>query len=82
MTVPTIRARGGSDHVPFIRAGVPGFFWMQRGRAVYRTTHHTQYDTFESIVSEYQEHSSIVIAVGALGTANLDHLLPRDGIAK
>ena len=80
--IPTIPARGGSDHVPFIRAGVPGFFWMQRGRAVYRTTHHTQYDTYESIVSEYQEHSSIVIAVGALGTANLDHLLPRDGIAK
>ncbi len=79
--IPSIRARGGSDHVPFIRAGVPGFFWMQRGRAVYRTTHHTQYDTFESIVPEYQEHSSIVIAVGALGTANLDHLLPRDGIA-
>lgn len=72
--------RGGSDHTPFIRAGVPGFFWMQRGRARYRTTHHTQYDTYETVVPEYQEHSSIVIAVGALGTANLDHLLPRDGI--
>lgn len=76
----TMRPRGGSDHVSFIRAGVPGFFWRQAGRATYRTTHHTQFDTYDSVVPEYQAHSSIVIALGALGTANLDHLLPRDGI--
>ncbi len=79
-TIKQMQPRGGSDHQPFIRAGVPGFFWMQRGRATYRTTHHTQYDTFETVVPEYQKHSSIVIAIGAYGTANLDHLLPRDGI--
>ncbi len=77
-----IRPRGGSDHVPFIRAGVPGFFWSQRGRTTYRTTHHTQFDTYDSVVPEYQKHSSIVIALGALGTANLDHLLPRDGVTE
>jgi Zn-dependent M28 family amino/carboxypeptidase len=81
-TVKTIRPRGGSDHVSFIREGVPGFFWDQRGRAVYRTTHHTQFDTYDSVVPEYQKHSAIVIAIGALGTANLDHLLPRDGVQK
>ncbi|MCH2180938.1 MAG: M20/M25/M40 family metallo-hydrolase [Mariniblastus sp.] len=79
-TIDTMRPRGGSDHVPFIAAGIPGFFWNQSGRATYRTTHHTQYDTFETVVPEYQKHSALVIAVGALGTANLDHLLPRDGI--
>jgi len=79
-TVPAMRPRGGSDHTPFIRAGVPGFFWKQQGRATYRTTHHTQFDTYDTVVPEYQKHSSIVIAIGALGTANLDHLLPRDGI--
>ncbi|MFT5300359.1 MAG: oligopeptidase B [Mariniblastus sp.] len=78
--VESIRPRGGSDHVSYIRAGVPGFFWNQSGRATYRTTHHTQYDTFDSVVPEYQKHSSVVIALGALGTANLDHLLPRDGV--
>lgn len=79
--IDTMRPRGGSDHVPFIRAGVPGFFWMQKGRATYRTTHHTQYDTYESIVPEYQKHSSIMIAIGALGVANLDELLPREGVS-
>jgi Zn-dependent M28 family amino/carboxypeptidase len=78
--VDTIRPRGGSDHVPFISVGVPGFFWKQAGRATYRTTHHTQFDTYDTVVPEYQKHSSIVIAIGALGTANLDHLLPRDGV--
>ncbi|MDB2525886.1 M20/M25/M40 family metallo-hydrolase [Mariniblastus sp.] len=76
----SMRARGGSDHVSFIQAGVPGFFWKQAGRATYRTTHHTQFDTYDSVVPEYQEHSSLVIALGALGTANLDHLLPREGV--
>ncbi len=79
-TVDSIRPRGGSDHVSFIQAGVPGFFWNQAGRATYRTTHHTQFDTYDSVVPEYQQHSSIVIALGAMGTANLDHLLPRDGV--
>ena len=79
-TTQTMRPRGGSDHVSFIQAGVPGFFWNQSGRATYRTTHHTQYDTFETVVPEYQKHSARVIAVGALGTANLDHLLSREGI--
>ncbi|MDG1873406.1 MAG: M20/M25/M40 family metallo-hydrolase [Mariniblastus sp.] len=79
-TTEVMRSRGASDHAPFIRAGVPGFFWRQRGRATYRTTHHTQFDTFDTVVPEYQKHSSIVIAIGALGTANLDHLIPREGI--
>lgn len=79
-TVERIRPRGGSDHVPFIRAGVPGFFWVQRGVKSYRNTHHTQFDTFDSVVPEYQQHSSIVIAVAAYGTANLDALLTREGV--
>jgi len=80
--IKTVVPRGGSDHVSFIRAGIPGFFWRQRGRAVYRQTHHTQYDTYESIVPEYQEHSSIVIAIGAYGIANLDSLVPRANVQK
>ncbi|MFO0922583.1 MAG: M20/M25/M40 family metallo-hydrolase [Pirellulales bacterium] len=78
--VDQILPRGGSDHVSFIQAGVPGFFWDQRGRATYRNTHHTQYDTFDTVVPEYQEHSSIIIALAAHGVANLDTLLPREGV--
>ncbi len=70
---------GGSDHASFLSANVPGFFWGQRGgTAVYRRTHHTQYDTFDAAIPEYQKHSSLVVALGAHGIANLDHLLSRD----
>lgn len=71
---------GGSDHDSFLRAGVPAFFWGQTGKAVYRRTHHTQHDTYDAAIAEYQVHSSIVVALGALGIADLDHRLSREGL--
>jgi hypothetical protein len=68
----------GSDHDSFLAAGVPGFFWDQMGKQNYDHEHHTQYDTYDAAIPEYQKHSSVVIAQGALAIANLDQLLPRD----
>ena len=70
----------GSDHDSFLAAGVPGLLWRQAGKAVYNQTHHTQHDTFDRAVPEYQKHSSVVAAIGALGVANLDHLLSREAM--
>lgn len=78
--IEAITAGGASDHSSFIAAGAPGFFWRQRGRAVYRDTHHTQFDTSETIVSEYQIHSATVIALGAYGVASLDTMLSRESV--
>jgi membrane-associated protease RseP (regulator of RpoE activity) len=69
---------GGSDHASFLTANVPGFFWRQSGKARYQNTHHTQFDTFDAAVPEYQQHSALVVALGAYGIAELDHLLSRD----
>lgn len=71
---------GGSDHASFLTGGAPGFFWNQAGKAVYRRTHHTQNDTYDAAVPEYQRHSSLVAALGALGIANLDHILSRENM--
>ena len=57
---------------------MPGFFWRQAGKADYQHTHHTQFDTFDAAIPEYQKHSSLVMALGAYGIANLDHLLSRE----
>ncbi len=73
--------KGSSDHDSFLEAGVPGFIWRQTGRANY-SVGHTWQDTFEQAVAEYQEHSSIVIALTAYGLANLDHLLDRNGVLR
>lgn len=74
------RMAGSSDHASFLREGVPGLFWEQSGRTTYGDFWHTHYDTFDSAVPEYQRHSALVVAVGALGIANLDGLLDRDGL--
>lgn len=71
---------GSSDHDSFIRMGVPAYFWRQKGRANYVYGWHTQNDRYELAIEEYQKHSSIVVAIGAWGVANLDELLPRDGL--
>lgn len=67
---------GDSDHAPFLQAGVPGFFWNQGGQG-YDRVHHTHFDVFETVDPVQQEHSAIVVAVGAYGFAQLDHLLDR-----
>jgi hypothetical protein len=66
-----------SDHAPFIRAGVPAFFWVQRGRADYERVHHTQFDHLEEVVPEYQRHSALVVAIAAWNTAALPARVER-----
>ena len=68
---------GGSDHGSYLAHGVPGYFWSQKGRAKYTYGWHTQNDTYDLAVPEYQRHSATVIALGAYGVANLDGLLDR-----
>ncbi len=75
--VDALSGGGGSDHASFVRAGVPGFFWMQRGRSDYSRYHHTQYDTIDAAIPAYQRHSATVAAVTALGLADHDELLDR-----
>ncbi len=70
----------GSDNDAFLSAGVPGLFWDQRGTSNYTHVHHTQFDTYEEAIPQYQRNSAVVIAVGALGIANLPDLLPRENL--
>jgi hypothetical protein len=74
---------GGSDHASFLAAGVPGLNWGLRGRSNYfQHTWHTQWDTIDNAIEEYQRHTSTVIALAALGTANLPDLLDRTNVSR
>jgi hypothetical protein len=75
-------AIGSSDQSVFLAAGVPGFWWHQRGDSTVRYPIHTTEDTYDKVIPEYLEHSATVIALGALGTANLDHMLSREKLTK
>ena len=71
-------AIGTSDHAPFLDAGLPGLWWNQRGDDSVEYAAHSERDTRELVIPRYLEHSATVIALAALGTANLDHLLSRE----
>ncbi len=69
---------GGSDHASFLRAKVPAYPWGLKGRSNYfGRTWHSQWDTYDAAIPEYQRHTATVIALTALGVANLKTLLPR-----
>lgn len=76
----SLRGSGGSDHAPFNRAGVPGFFCLQE-MATYRQTHHSQADTFEKVIRKDLLNGAQVLAVFAYNVAQADDLLPRSPAA-
>ncbi len=71
-----IGRQGGTDHLPFEGAGVPGFACRQDVDE-YRLTHHTQTDTFDKAKEANLIQGAQVMAVTAMRIANLPDLLPR-----
>jgi carboxypeptidase Q len=71
------RAGGGSDHVTFDGAGVPGCM-MRQEVAGYRFGHHSQADTLTLAREPNLIQGAQVMAVTAMRLANLDKLLPRE----
>lgn len=68
---------GGSDHVPFNGAGVPGFFTNETGRSNYTLVHHTQHDKFEMAIPEYLIQSATNHAIVSFSLACAETMLPR-----
>src|SRR6267142_6966994 len=73
---PTLRTEGGSDHVPFDEAGVPGF-WCVQDPADYDKAHHSQADAIERVRWDDLTEGAQVLAVFAYNVAQLPEMLPR-----
>lgn len=75
---------GGSDHAYFAMNGVPTIgFNLKDPKGYnfsYREIWHTERDTYNMSIPEYQEHTATCTAVILYGLANLDHLLSREGL--
>jgi hypothetical protein len=74
---------GGSDHVPFNRLSIPGFFWTETGIGGregkdYDFIHHTQNDITRYAIPEYVVQSAVCSAVTIYNLAMADTLLPRE----
>jgi hypothetical protein len=82
--VPRLPRGIGSDHDAYLAAGVPGFYWHQSRTAekgqTYSREHHTQNDVYSAAIPEFQRHSALIVAIGAWRLANLEGMVPRDGI--
>jgi carboxypeptidase Q len=76
LSEPSLRTEGGSDHVPFDEAGVPGF-WCVQDNADYDKTHHSQADTIDRVRWEDLTEGAQVLAVFAYNVAQLPEMLPR-----
>jgi hypothetical protein len=85
-TPPTPRptSAGGSDHAYFAMSGVPtlsfGIPDVKGYDFNYGEIWHTERDTYNKSIPEYQNHTSVVTAVVVYGLANLDHVLSRQGL--
>ncbi len=78
---PSLRSEGGSDHVPFDAAGVPGF-WCVQEVADYEKMHHSQADVLDHVRWDDLTEGAQVLAVFAYNVAELPEMLPRKAAKK
>jgi hypothetical protein len=68
---------GGSDHMSFIDAGLPGFKWINDPIEYFTTIHHTNMDLYDRIVPEDLKQAAVINACWAYLAAMRDEILPR-----
>ena len=78
---------GGNDASTFSVAGIPALQMHEWTDPMgygfdYHEIWHTERDTYQKSIAEYQEQAATALAIVVLGTANLDKKLPREEIFK
>lgn len=68
---------GGSDHMRFIRVGIPSFQWIQDYIEYHTSNHHTNMDVYDRIVPEDMMQGSVINASWAYFAAMRDEMIPR-----
>jgi hypothetical protein len=74
-TAISIRSVGSTDHVPFDRAGLPGFQFIQD--RIPGTAGHTNLDFFDTLQAVDLKKNAVIMAIFAYRAAMRDELLPR-----
>lgn len=71
------RPTGGTDHMSFDRAGVPGFQFIQDPLEYGNRSHHSAQDTYERLVIDDLKQAATIVAWTVYTIANRDELMPR-----
>jgi hypothetical protein len=68
---------GGTDHMAFVKIGLPGFQFIQDDLEFFTTTFHTNMDVFDRLVEEDLMQAAVILASFAYNAAMCDAMLPR-----
>jgi len=68
---------GGTDHLSFDAAGVPGFQFIQDPIDYGTRTHHSQVDTYERLQMDDLKQAATIVAWCVYEIANRDQMMPR-----
>ena len=76
-TISTLGKIGATDHLSFIRVGLPGFQAVQDYTNYDVRTHHTNMDTYERVSADALKQASVVVATVLYDAAMRDAKIPR-----
>ena len=68
---------GGTDHLAFDAAGIPGFHFIQEPISYSTKTHHSNMDNFDHLVADDLKQAATIIAYFIWQTSQRDEKLPR-----
>jgi Zn-dependent M28 family amino/carboxypeptidase len=68
---------GGTDHLAFDGAGIPGFNFIQDPIEYGVRTHHTFVDTYDALMLDDLKQAAVVVAATVYQLAMRDEMMPR-----
>ncbi len=72
---------GGTDHMAFLEAGLPGFQFIQDDLEFFNVTFHTNMDVYDRLISSDLKQAAVILASFAYHAAMRDEKFPRaDGL--
>jgi carboxypeptidase Q len=82
MTTISSRNTGGTDHLSFDAAGIPGFQFIQDPIEYETRTHHSNMDVYDRLQPEDLKQISVIVASFVYEAAMREQMLPRKPIEK
>ncbi len=82
MDTLTMRNTGGTDHLSFDAAGIPGFQFIQDPVEYDTRTHHSNMDVYDRLQPEDLKQMSVIVASFVYLAAQRDQMFPRKPIEK
>jgi hypothetical protein len=80
MDTLTMRNTGGTDHLSFDAAGIPGFQFIQDPIEYDTRTHHSNMDVYDRLQSDDLKQMAVIVASFVYMAAQRDQMFPRKPI--